>query len=90
MRTTTEPKSGCIHEQSKSCHLRTCFLRGAEEGRFLYTCPVEAASRIASKNDFTVVGEYEDTETAKVTGRTQFNEMVKFLQKEGQSSKDNR
>lgn len=42
------------------------------------------------KNDYEIVGEYEDTETAKVTGRTRFNEMVKFLQKEGQSQRENR
>ena len=61
-----------------------------KKGGFSTPAQLKLLQEYASKNDFTVVGEYEDTETAKVTGRTQFNEMVKFLQKEGQSSKENR
>jgi DNA invertase Pin-like site-specific DNA recombinase len=33
----------------------------------------------ASKNDFGIVEEFVDAETAKATGRTRFGEMLKFL-----------
>ena len=60
-----------------------------KKGGFSTPAQLKLLQEYASKNDFKVVGEYEDTETAKVTGRTQFNEMVKFLRREGQSSKEN-
>ena len=60
-----------------------------KKGGFSTPAQLKLLQDYALKNDFKVVGEYEDTETAKVTGRTQFNEMVKFLRKEGQSSKEN-
>ena len=33
----------------------------------------------ASKNGLVIIKEYVDVETAKKAGRTQFNEMLKFL-----------
>lgn len=38
----------------------------------------------AQKNNISIIKEFEDIETAKCTGRTKFNEMIKFLK----SSKD--
>src|SRR5260370_743934 len=35
----------------------------------------------ARKNDFHVLNEFVDVETAKIAGRTQFGEMLKFLAK---------
>ena len=60
-----------------------------KKGGFSTPAQLKLLQDYALKNDFKVVAEYEDTETAKVTGLTQFNEMVKFLRKEGQSSKEN-
>ena len=61
-----------------------------KKGGFSTSAQLKLLRDYGVKNDYEIVGEYEDTETAKVTGRTRFNEMVKFLQKEGQSQRENR
>ncbi len=61
-----------------------------KKGGFSTPAQLKLLRDYAAKNGYEIVGEYEDTETAKVTGRTRFNEMVKFLQKEGQSQRENR
>ncbi len=61
-----------------------------KKGGFSTPAQLKLLRDYAAKNGYEIVGEYEDTETAKVTGRTRFNAMVKFLQKEGQSQPENR
>ena len=61
-----------------------------KKGGFSTPAQLKLLREYATKNGYEIVREYEDTETAKVTGRTRFNEMVKFLQKEGQSQRENR
>ena len=61
-----------------------------KKGGFSTPAQLKLLRDYASKNDYEIVGEYEDTETAKVTGRTRFTAMVKFLEKEGQSKRENR
>ena len=57
-----------------------------EQEREGYSIPaqLELLRNYASKHNMKIVKEYEDVETAKCTGRTNFNEMIKFLK----SSKD--
>lgn len=57
-----------------------------EQEREGYSIPaqLELLRNYASKHNMKIVKEYEDVETAKYTGRTNFNEMIKFLK----SSKD--
>jgi len=44
----------------------------------------------AAREGYEIVGEFVDAETAKTSGRTKFNEMVKFLEKESKTRSENR
>lgn len=57
-----------------------------EQEREGYSIPaqLELLRNYADKNNMMIVKEFEDVETAKCTGRTNFNEMLKFIK----SSKD--
>lgn len=52
-----------------------------EQEREGYSIPaqLQLLKEYASKNNIVVVGEYTDAETAKKSGRTNYNEMLKFL-----------
>ena len=55
-----------------------------EKEGFSIPAQLELLREYASRNNMLIVKEYEDVETAKKAGRTNFNEMLKFLK----SSKD--
>ena len=53
--------------------------REQKEGGFSIPSQRKLLTNYAIKNDFKIVKEFEDDETAKKAGRTSFNEMVSFL-----------
>ena len=54
-----------------------------EQKKESYSVPAQlkALKEYAEKKDLQVVQEFTDNETAKTTGRTNFNEMLKFFKK---------
>ncbi|MFZ7113386.1 MAG: recombinase family protein [Desulfatiglandales bacterium] len=56
-----------------------------EKEGFSIPAQLKLLNQYASDNRFQVIQEYVDVETAKKSGRTGFNEMIKFFQKEAKS-----
>ena len=48
---------------------------------FSIPAQIKFLNEYAIKNDFTIIKEFKDTETAKKAGRTGFNDMLQFLKK---------
>ena len=61
-----------------------------EKEGFSIPAQLKLLKEYAASEGYEIVSEFIDVETAKKSGRTNFNEMVKFLEKEGKSRRENR
>ena len=78
------------NQKIKAVVYRRVSSKEQEEEVYSLDAQAKIIDHYISEMNFDVVETYEEAETAKASGREQFNRMTKFLRKEAKSKKENR